>query len=300
MRVNIKRLKDRCQQSIESLLHQQGFAYDPKGEYSFRETLGSKILIVAHCDHVDCGSDHFAIDSENDTVFSTRLDDRLGVYAILDYLPSIGIEGYDVLLTNYEEKGQSTARNFRTNKQYNWIVSFDRRGTDVVVYDYIDDQWLSALGEHWMIGQGSFSDISMLEHLGACAANIGIGYHHEHTMGSCVYIEEFLKQMEAFRNFWDRHAHTAFPWSPRESEREGWRAWYADETGMDAVDLVGVAKEVISLYYPHLEPHIYAHEYRPSVLIGSDSYGFYEIADNEDEIWDILDQFEKDLRSLIK
>ncbi|MCP6726064.1 hypothetical protein NL526_28810, partial [Klebsiella pneumoniae] len=65
-------------------------------------------------------------------------DDRLGLYYIMEILPSLGIN-VDVLLTTDEEIGQSSASEFKKaeGKQYNWMFMFDRHGYgNVVMYQY--------------------------------------------------------------------------------------------------------------------------------------------------------------------
>jgi hypothetical protein len=57
------------------------------------------------------------------------VDDRLGCALAL----GVG-EWADVLWTDGEEKGRSTASYFDAPRRYNFIIGFDRRGTDVVTY----------------------------------------------------------------------------------------------------------------------------------------------------------------------
>src|SRR3954465_12674834 len=86
--------------------------------YAYRKTKGATVLAVAHCDFVDCDSSHFF--AKDGIVWSSRLDDRLGVYTILDVLPMLGIN-VDVLLTDGEESCNSTARYFDVKEHdYKW------------------------------------------------------------------------------------------------------------------------------------------------------------------------------------
>jgi len=91
------------------------------------------ILAVAHLDTVQ-QTVKFSMDKKNGLIHSPQLDDRLGAYIILEHL--LRDMNYDVLLTIDEEKGRSTARSFNNGKKYNWMFSFDRRGTDAVMYQY--------------------------------------------------------------------------------------------------------------------------------------------------------------------
>ena len=192
-------------------------------QYAFRDN-GSKILAVAHCDTVQGISRHFSVarGDHGDIVFSPQLDDRLGVYTILDLLPSLGIN-VDVLLTENEERGQSTAAHFVTSKKYNWIVEFDRRGSGAVVYDYENaEAWAH---EFFGLDYGTFSDISCLQHLGCIGINVGVGYHHEHTDWCHMKVNEYIEQMARFVEMWsakkDIHVeHQEYTWTPSTYNRD--------------------------------------------------------------------------------
>lgn len=185
--------------------------------YAFKDN-GSNILAVAHLDTA-LQSDVFEVfDLDDDyAVLCPNLDDRLGVYIIMDLLPKMGIN-VDVLLTTGEETAQSTARNFVTEKKYNWIVEFDRRGVDTVCYDYSDKSWDSTIQEYFKLGQGTFTDISELENLGCKALNIGIGYYNEHTHNSYAILSQTISQVEAFKGFYTANKNTFFKHVPMEYE----------------------------------------------------------------------------------
>lgn len=172
--------------------------------YAYRQGNG-KVLGVAHCDYVDCGSDHFSY--HKDRVWSSRLDDRLGVYVILDLLPKLGVE-CDVLLTDFEETGSSTAGDFAEDMlklgeefPYNWLFQFDRRGEGAVRYDY--DEMDCYLEKYFKgLDQGSFSDISLMGELEVCGVNVGTGYHNEHSLGSYANLWEVRSQVQKFVDFY--------------------------------------------------------------------------------------------------
>ena len=100
----------------------------------------AKILAVCHMDTVfDHAHKYNFCHIDENYIFSPKLDDRLGVYTILHYLPKYHPNvKYDYLITTDEEIGKSTAQLFAkvNKKKYNWIVEFDRKGEDVVLYDY--------------------------------------------------------------------------------------------------------------------------------------------------------------------
>src|SRR5688572_4953131 len=142
----------------------------------------SRILGVAHLDTVLSMNHFYRLKVNQDQiVLNAQLDDRLGAYTLLHLLPSMGLK-YDLLLTEGEEMGLSTAAHFKTDKQYNWMFSFDRKGTDVVMYQYESKPLTAALeSSKFKIGIGSFSDIAFLDHLGCKGFNVGTGYHGEHS-----------------------------------------------------------------------------------------------------------------------
>lgn len=196
----IAKLFVRTQQSEKSLFEEVG----DNGQFAYRDA-GSKVLAVAHCDYVDRDSNHFYYDYPE--VHCSRLDDRLGVHAILDWLPLMGIN-VDVLLTTDEEIGRSTAQYFKGIKPYNWIFQFDRRGTDAVTYHY--DEMDEYAAQHFKVGYGSFSDICWLD-LGVCGLNVGTGYYNEHTLGSYCDLRDFAEQLKKFRRFYDDFKDTCIP-----------------------------------------------------------------------------------------
>lgn len=162
---------------------------------------GSNILAVAHLDTVAYTTDRGCqfVDTEaGPVVFSRALDDRLGAYIILDLLPKLGIV-CDVLLTVGEESGQSTARFFDSPKSYNWMIEFDRGGTDVVLYQY-DDKETAALVEATgaTVGDGIFSDISVLDHLDCKGFNWGVGYRDYHGPRSHAFLDDTFEMLEYF------------------------------------------------------------------------------------------------------
>lgn len=141
-----------------------------------------------------------------------QLDDRLGAWVCMDVLPRFGIT-CDVLLTTDEERGASTAKTFKPpkGKQYNWIFSFDRAGTDAVTYQYDDDDWEKALrNSGFKVGHGSYSCIASAEHLGVCGVNVGVAYYENHTKHSFALVDRLWSQIECFKTFYDTHRDTRF------------------------------------------------------------------------------------------
>jgi len=172
----------------------------PEGNYIFRDN-GANVLGVAHLDTV-LPPTHFA--HNGDRVFSPALDDRLGVYLLLDVLPLLGVT-FDLLLTDGEERGCSTARWFVPPRQYRWMFSFDRAGTDVVMYQYdtsANRRLLQRAG--FRIGVGSYSDIADLEFLRCAGFNFGTGYHRQHRLDCYADLSEANEMAARFARFWHR------------------------------------------------------------------------------------------------
>ena len=169
--------------------------------YHYRDN-GSNVLAVAHLDTVQSdGRCTIAETAAGLLACSGKLDDRLGAYVILEMLPKLGIVT-DVLLTTDEERGDSTAQHFDTAKQYDWLISFDRGGTDVVAYQYHEPA-LTALVEASgaRMGFGSYSDICELEHLGCAGLNWGVGYADYHGARSHAWLADTFRMVARYVKF---------------------------------------------------------------------------------------------------
>lgn len=160
------------------------------------------ILGIAHLDSVLTAIPQF----QDSYISCPQLDDRLGAWALLNQFVKC-----DVLLTDGEESGRSTGRYFEPTKQYNWIFSFDRSGTDAVTYDYSSHKWDYLINEFFPVGIGSFSDISLMEHLGCKGVNIGIGYHRQHTVKCYANMKDTMSQIERFQKFAEKNRDEMYP-----------------------------------------------------------------------------------------
>src|SRR3990172_2848568 len=140
-------LRKICSMKETAIARKYGLTYvhSPDGGYYFKDN-GADILAVAHLDSVFPYMHFDTSRLRPDTlIWASNLDDRLGAYVILDYLPKAGVK-CDILLTTNEEKGRSTARYFPgKNKTYKWMFMFDRIGTGATVYNYHGEQWEAAL-----------------------------------------------------------------------------------------------------------------------------------------------------------
>jgi hypothetical protein len=207
-----RKLRNRCEQKIPDILREVGgqVMQTTDGPLCWVRR-GAPVLAVVHMDFVPV-QHRWGYDHKRGRVWTPRLDDRMGLFVLLDVLPSLGIN-VDLLLTDSEEVGRSTARYFCDELEsvgalathgYNWCVQFDRRGDDVVLYDYeASAEWEAALSGHgFKVGCGSFSDISSLGDLGVCAVNIGCGYHHEHSTRCYGDIEQLTHNVALFESFY--------------------------------------------------------------------------------------------------
>jgi len=203
----------RCKATITELLHELGDVRGKPGDQHAVRENGSPVLAVAHLDTVQKAATFCeAPDVAGETLyFSPRLDDRLGVYTILDLLPKLGV-CLDVLFTENEEIGQSTAVDFETAKEYRWIVEFDRSGTDAVTYEY--DWPDGTLEKYFTTAFGTFSDICYLEHLGVNGFNVGIAYHNEHSTRAFFVLQDYITQIARFLMFYEDHKGTRYPHIP--------------------------------------------------------------------------------------
>jgi len=206
-RIDLPRLRQRCLSEINALVDSDkqfvvgGNTKD--GYYAFKDN-GSQVLAVAHADCKVC-AEHFACDGG--IVFCTQLDDRLGVYTIMDYLPSLGIVP-DVLLTDRREEYQSTAKLFIPHKVYNWMVSFDDDGVQAAT---CNSEFNDIVKPFFHVGYGVPSDLGKLDFLECEGLDVGIGYHDEHRISSYMFIAEYRAQLARFREFWTAYSGTAFP-----------------------------------------------------------------------------------------
>lgn len=209
-RTDFSLLRKRCKMDTQDVLSLGTLVGTPGDQYGFIDNQAS-VLAVCHADYVSSVSDHFGwchVDDWDTLVFCPRLDDRLGVYTILDFLPSLGIK-FDILITDKEEIGQSTAGNFKTTKKYNWMFSFDRREDGTVYYKFESCMKPHAAKFFGVPGHGSFSDICRLGALGCGGVNVATGYKNEHS-NNCyasmkTWAESVLNFVAFYRTLKDTH-----------------------------------------------------------------------------------------------
>lgn len=193
MEFDINRLRKICDAKSPDNILKSNFKYFKNENYWYQDN-NSNVLAVAHFDTVSNNNPTFSLlkDEKNKIigVKSIQLDDRLGIYIITDILPTLNCNA-DILITNDEELGKSTAKNFIANKEYNWMFEFDRHGINPVLYTYgASRKWYNAVSAISKIDFGSFSDISELTFLNCCGANFGTGYNLEHSKNCyCLFCD---------------------------------------------------------------------------------------------------------------
>jgi len=169
--------------------------------YAFKDN-DATILAVAHCDTVHEGFYPYVFDAKNLLVYTPELDDRIGVYIITSLLPRLGVK-CDVLLTENEEWCSSTAKDFKTEKKYNWIMEWDRRGAGCVLYQYDTPELRNIMQKYdFKVEVGSYTDICDLHWLGVSGINFATGYTNEHTKTCYADLRCLAKQVVRFLRFY--------------------------------------------------------------------------------------------------
>ena len=213
--------------------------YDRERFFHYKDN-GSNILAVAHLDSVEMPTAPVMGETAGGWfIASPTLDDRLGAYVILDLLPRLGIT-CDWLLTTDEEIGASTASDFgwteatRNVKPYNWIIEFDRGGTDVVMYQFEREEYVDMVEDTGArVGLGSFSDICYLDHLGCAAFNWGVGYEDYHGPRAHAWLEDTFRMVGRFMKFHAAHADTFLPHVERDEAYEDDDDWFLGDDDED-------------------------------------------------------------------
>lgn len=228
------KLQKRCEASIEDY-HAEGQVIDtPDGVLIYQDN-GADVLAIVHLDTVlDSGLfEKVTIDGKT-ILFNACLDDRLGAYMVLDMLPKMGIT-VDVLLTEGEEIGRSTAAHFELpgDKVYNWQFSFDRAGTDVVMYDYEEPEYRTMLEDlDIKVGFGSFSDLCFTQHLNVKGFNFGTGYYDAHRAMSYMIFGDTFKMLRQFEKFYNKYHDSYMP--HEEVAYSSYGQWYDPKYSYDS------------------------------------------------------------------
>ena len=184
-------------------------------QYLFYKNNNSNVLAIVHLDTVrqEPWAVRCALPPPAETmIYCPKADDRAGLYVVNHLLPKFGIVP-DILLTTGEEIGRSTAQFFKPpeGKVYNWMFQFDRRGTDVVMYQYDNHEMRKLLKENGFDPQnGAMSDIGKLEKLGCKGFNFGVGYSNNHDLYSVIFEDDMLTMVANFIKFYLKYRNSRF------------------------------------------------------------------------------------------
>lgn len=240
----------------------------PEGPLFFQDN-GAKVLAVSHLDDVMWSTPV----KRSHKVYCPQLDDRLGVFCILGLLPQLGVN-VDVLLTDGEEMGRSTGYYFDPPKEYNWIVEFDRAGSDIVMYQYETRKKRKMMRSYgFETAFGAFSDISSMDHLGVWAFNVGIGYYAQHTQQCWANLNVTKSQMLKFAKFWEEKKDTPFSHDFSKPKRKKRSKWANRYDGYDDNDY-SYWNDVSGTYGSYSE------------LAGSDEFDEWARQEEEEAAWE--------------
>lgn len=163
------------------------------------------VLLVAHMDTIhkeQCKE----IKDENGKLSSPQGiggDDRCGVYMIMNIVKELRCP---VLLTEDEEKGGIGANKFAKTKyinnlDVNYMIEFDRRGSNDAVYYSCDNKDFKKFVEEnsgMKENFGSYSDISTIMPASKIAGvNFSCGYYNPHQTNEYVVFDEMIDVIEA-------------------------------------------------------------------------------------------------------
>ena len=203
---------------------------------------GSPILLVAHVDTVK------APRLNKGSMTGRGFDDRLGVclaHKLVKEYPAI----FDLLLTDFEESGGSTAEYFNPSHKYNLVVELDREGADYVDYGLASDELHDLLaGYEFERGLGSYTDICSMPQVTCCKINVGIGTYDSHGKKSGYDKAIADLQIARLLGFVHDHHDTRFTGNSDEDWGYGPITPYGDS---DYIEIDGC--EYYEDWYPGLE-----------------------------------------------
>ncbi len=159
----------------------------------------AKVLLVAHMDTVQTPG-------LTSATTGTGFDDRLGVFLahkLTQKYPNL----FDMLITDYEESGASTAEYFKPVHDYNYIIGLDRAGDDYVDYGEACDDFhkdfkaATGIKKSW----GSFSDICYMGEVSCSKINLGIGVFNSHSRMSGYKPKECISNIASMLDFVRAH-----------------------------------------------------------------------------------------------
>ena len=246
----------KTQSELKDWLNQQLIAsgYQTINKDGFLYAAGSiPVMLIAHMDTVHktpvyevCWNNNYNVAMSPQGIGG---DDRCGVYMILRTIRELQCH---VLFCEDEEIGAVGADKFiRSNikPMVNFLIEFDRRGSnDAVFYDCDNEDFIDLLEKYGFSEEfGSFSDISVIAPaLKVAAVNISSGYYDCHTRYESVNMMEmhtnvdrivalikdnkdkFFKYIPAVHTFRSKYS-TTYGNSTNWRNYYGYGGWYDDE-----------------------------------------------------------------------
>ena len=192
-----KHVERRLNETHKTVISNDGYVF-AQGDFP--------VLLVAHLDTVHKLLPYIILyDKEYGALYSPNGiggDDRCGVYMILEIIKKYNCS---VLFCEDEEIGGVGARKFTqaefvSDLKFNYIIEFDRRGSnDAVFYNCDNPDFTDFITkEFYEEAYGSFSDISIVApDLGCAAVNLSCGYYNAHTNEEYVVLAEMNDSIEA-------------------------------------------------------------------------------------------------------
>jgi hypothetical protein len=163
-----------------------------------------KVLLVSHLDTVTRLSEENELLHYKGTLLARGLDNRLGMYTCMDLINKDDSGMYDLLLTDHEECGASTAQYFNCpDYHYDLIVEFDRMGVDQFVqYGHGCKELVKDIEAQTTCVKksGSYSDIRDID-TDTASVNWGVAFRNYHADNSHVIWDEYLNNIEQYQIF---------------------------------------------------------------------------------------------------
>lgn len=209
-----KYVKNKLMETHEDVTVGDGFVY-AQGKFP--------VLLVAHMDTVHENLPTTIV-HDGDIISSPNGiggDDRCGIYMILEIIKKYHCS---VLFCEDEEKGMIGAEKFINTEladslvgQFNYIIEFDRKGSnDAVFYECANEEFEEFITkEFYESAWGSFSDISTVApFLGCAAVNLSCGYYKAHTKDEYVVFSEMKESMKQAMKILARTTDEKFEYIP--------------------------------------------------------------------------------------
>ena len=221
----MKRFEDICkmtQHEVKEYMHKylSSKKYDVVNEDGFLYAKGTvPVLLVAHMDTVHQNQCSVIVNANGKMSSPQGIggDDRCGIFMIMNIVKELNCS---VLLCEDEEKGGVGARKFTKAKKknknekgetteaayidnldVNFMIEFDRKGSnDAVFYTCDNKEFIDFVTDvtGFKLATGSFSDISVLMPAAKLSAvNLSCGYYNPHTVNEYVMYDEMMDNIEA-------------------------------------------------------------------------------------------------------